>query len=149
MASEPIPEPLTNQEVRPEDEASFAETRVPGPELVAVGPPTPPERELPSAPKTEQLKQKVQEKVEDLKETVTRTTARAREQAAETYERARDTVANAYSQSRDKTAETLQRTRLRSRYYMDEYPLRVIAGVGAAAFVMGIILRIWRSNRNA
>lgn len=37
----------------------------------------------------------------------------------------------------------------RARYYAHEYPVQFIAAAGAAGFVLGIILRVWRSSRRA
>ena len=37
-------------------------------------------------------------------------------------------------------------TRSRLVQVVDEHPLQVIAGVGGSAFLLGIFLRVWRSN---
>lgn len=157
MASEPIPEPLTNQKVSSQEEANFPVSGRRGPELVGgVAPPIPAERELPRAPRQEEWKAAVHQKLEDLKETASRandTASRmmkdAKEQAATALSQATDRTADLYRDSRDKTAEALHRARARATYIINEYPLHVIAGVAAAAFVTGVVLRIWRSNRNA
>jgi ElaB/YqjD/DUF883 family membrane-anchored ribosome-binding protein len=39
--------------------------------------------------------------------------------------------------------------RSRARYYAHEYPIQFIASAGAAGFVLGFILRVWRSSRRA
>jgi ElaB/YqjD/DUF883 family membrane-anchored ribosome-binding protein len=48
---------------------------------------------------------------------------------------------------KDAAGEQLQRTRRRIDEIVDEYPLQVILGAAAIAFLMGISLRVWRSNR--
>jgi ElaB/YqjD/DUF883 family membrane-anchored ribosome-binding protein len=62
---------------------------------------------------------------------------------------AKDRAADLYRDSRVRTTQTLNRARSRVRYYADEYPIQVIAGVAAVAFVTGVLLRVWRSSRNA
>lgn len=73
----------------------------------------------------------------------------AKEQAAAAVSQAKDRTVDLYHDSRDKTARALHRARARATYIINEYPLHVIAGVAAAAFVTGVVLRIWRSNRDA
>lgn len=157
MASEPIPEPLANQKVKSQEEVRVPASTRRGPELVGrVGPPIPAERELPRAPRQEEWKGAVHQKLEDLKETASRandTASRmmqdAKEQAATVLSQAKDRTADLYHDSRDKTAQALHRARARATYIINEYPLHVIAGVAAAAFITGVALRIWRSNRDA
>lgn len=157
MASEPIPEPLANQKVNSQEESRVPASGRQGPELVArVTPPIPAERELPRAPRQEEGKGAVRQKFEDLKETASRandTASRrmqdAKKQAAAAVSHAKDRTADLYHDSRDKTTEALHRARARATYIINEYPLHIIAGVAAAAFLTGVVLRIWRSNRDA
>ena len=157
MASEPVPEPLTNQKVNSQEETNSPASGRRGPELVGRGaPPIPAERELPRAPRQEEWKGAVRQKLEDLKETASRATDTAsqmmqdaKEQAAAAVSQAKDRTADLCRDSRDKTAQALNRARARAIYIINEYPLHVIAGVATAAFVTGIVLRIWRSNRDA
>lgn len=157
MASEPIPEPLTNQTVKSEEEADFPRTARPGPELVSqAGPPIPADRELPRAPKQEEWKGAIQQKLGAVKETAVqakdsaaRAVREAKEQTVAAVSDATDRVGEIYRDSRDKTVDALQRTKSRARSVVDEYPLHVIAGVAAVAFVAGILLRVWRSSRDA
>lgn len=159
MASEPIPEPLTNQEVTAEREADFARSGRRGPEPVdrtsAASPPIPPERELPRAPRVHEIKQAAQETLADVKESasrvadeakgsVSRVVEQTKEQAAEAKER----VASAYAETREKASDALDRARSRAQYLMDEYPLQVIAGIAATGFLIGVLLRVWRSSRD-
>lgn len=157
MASEPVPEPLTNQEVKSEAEASFPASSTRGPELVApVAPPIPAERELPRSPRTEEWKGAVQQKLEGAKQAASRATETAsqavrdaKQQATAAVSEAKDRAADIYRDSRDKAADTLNRARTRASYVIHEYPLQVIAGVAAIAFITGVLLRVWRSNRDA
>ena len=156
MASQPIPEPLTNQEVKSEEEATFPASESPGPELVGTAVLPTPERELPRAPRQEEWKGAVQQKLEELKETAARTKESAsqalqgaKEQAVAGVSQAKERAAELFQESRDKTAELLERAQLRARYVVNEYPLHVVAGVAALAFIAGIWLRVWRSSRDA
>jgi ElaB/YqjD/DUF883 family membrane-anchored ribosome-binding protein len=157
MASEPIPEPLKNQEVRSEEEARFPASSRRGPALVEQGaPPIPPDHELPRAPRQEEIKAAVQEKVEKVKQAAAQakeTTAQAiqdaKEQTAAAVSQAKERAADMYHDSRIRTNEALNRARSRVNYLVDEYPLQFIAGVAAVAFVAGVLLRVWRSSRDA
>jgi ElaB/YqjD/DUF883 family membrane-anchored ribosome-binding protein len=154
MASEPIPEPLTNQELNSEREAGFPSS---GPELVhRAAPPIPPDRELPRAPRQEEWKEAVKQKMDDVKQTASRaaeTASRAMQdagqQAAAGAAQARDRAADIYRDSREQTLRAWRRTRVRANEVINEYPLHVIAGVAGAAFLVGVLLRVWRSNRDA
>jgi len=156
MASEPVPKPLTNQEVTAEQEANFPSGRR-GPELVQqAGPPIPADRELPPAPRQEEWKSAVQEKAEELKQAASRakeTAAHAmqdaKEQATAAVSQAKDRAADIYRESRTKTRVAVDRTRSRINHLVNEYPVQVIAGVAAVAFVAGVLLRVWRSSRDA
>jgi ElaB/YqjD/DUF883 family membrane-anchored ribosome-binding protein len=148
---------LTNQEVTSEEEARFPAPDRPGPELVqGSAPPIPPERELPRAPRQEEIKGAVQEKVEKVKRAAAQakeSTAQAmqdvKEQTAAAVSQAKAHAADMYRESRIRTRETLERTRSRVQYVVNEYPVQVIAGVAAVAFVAGVLLRVWRSSRDA
>lgn len=157
MASEPIPEPLTNQEVRNDEEAKFSTSGRRGPELVQQSaPPIPAERELPRAPRQEELKGAVQEKVEQVKQAASRakeTTVQAlqdaKQQTAAAVSQAKERAGDMYQKSRIRAGEALNRARSHAKYILDEYPLQVIAGVAGVAFVCGVLLRVWRSSRDA
>ena len=157
MASDPIPEPLTNQEVNAEQEASLPTSSGRGPELVArAAPPTPAERELPRAPRPQEWKDAVEQKLENVKQTAARAketasqaAQEAKEQAIGALAQAKDRVAGAYRESRDKTTDAIRQASSRAGHFVNEHPLQVIAGVAAIAFVAGILLRVWRSSRDA
>jgi ElaB/YqjD/DUF883 family membrane-anchored ribosome-binding protein len=157
MASEPIPEPLTNQDGKSEAEATSPRSSRPGPELVdPAALPTPIERELPRAARQEEWKDAVQQKLQGVKETASRAkeTAsqaleEAKEQAVVAVSETKERAAELYQQSREKTTDALKRARSRASYIVNEHPLHVVAGVAALAFVAGILLRVWRSSRDA
>jgi ElaB/YqjD/DUF883 family membrane-anchored ribosome-binding protein len=48
---------------------------------------------------------------------------------------------------KQKSGELASNVRRRSRYVADEYPVQTIAAVAGVAFICGVLLRIWRSNR--
>jgi vacuolar-type H+-ATPase subunit H len=139
------------------EEAKFSASARPRPELVQqAAPPIPADRELPRAPRQEELKGAVQEKVEQAKHAVTRAKEStseaiqdAKQQAAKAVAEAGDRAADLYEESRVRARKALSHARSRLNKVLDEYPLQVIAGVAAAAFVAGILLRVWRSNRDA
>jgi ElaB/YqjD/DUF883 family membrane-anchored ribosome-binding protein len=157
MASEPVPERLVNQEVRSEEESTFPKPNRPRPELVGqAAPPIPAERELPRAPRREEWKGAVQQKLEEVKEAASRAGGtgsmamqKAKERATTAVAHAKDRAADVYRESRAKAASAFNRTRSRASYLLDEYPLHVIAGLAAVGFVAGVLLRVWRSSRDA
>ena len=69
--------------------------------------------------------------------------ARGRDGASVLYER----VQARASVIRRKTDEALRRARQQGRHLVNEHPMQVIAGIAAAAFVGGMLLRFWRSSR--
>ena len=157
MASEPVPEPLTNQEVKSDREAEFPASSKRGPELVSqAAPPIPAGRELPRAPRQQEWKDAVQQKVAGVKEAATRAkdtatqiAQQAKEQTSAAVSQVTTRAGEVYHDSRDKAADVIQETRVRARTFVNEHPLQVIMGVAAAAFLAGIFLRVWRSSRDA
>lgn len=63
--------------------------------------------------------------------------------------RAREDAASTAGDFRENARQKVQEARTRADYLAHEYPLEFILGVGAAAFVLGFALRIWRSSRRA
>lgn len=161
MASEPIPEPLAHQEVNSEREAAFPHEGTGRPELVnQAAPPIVPDRELPRAPRDEELKEAAWQKIDDAKQTASRAAGQVKQatvravdrtgaQAEAAYGQAKEKAAAIYDKTRARTGRAIEQARWRARYYIDEYPLHVIAGIAGAAFLAGVVLRIWRSNRDA
>ena len=78
-------------------------------------------------------------------------TEKAREMKDAAAERARemkDAAAERARELRRTAGERLQRTRRRIDQLVDEYPLQVILGAAGVAFLLGVTLRVWRSNRD-
>jgi ElaB/YqjD/DUF883 family membrane-anchored ribosome-binding protein len=161
MATKPLPEPLTHQEVNSERESAFPDSNTSRPELVnQAAPHLELDRELPRAPRVEELKQSASQKLDDVKnaavqaarntrQTTSRVVNRTKEEAASAYRRTKGRLASALDETSAKTADVLEQARRSALYYKEEYPLQVIAGVAGAAFLLGVFLRIWRSNRDA
>jgi ElaB/YqjD/DUF883 family membrane-anchored ribosome-binding protein len=63
------------------------------------------------------------------------------------YDRVQSEVAEAFDRTMWKSEELARRARSRARYVLDNYPVHLIAGIAGMAFVAGILLRVWRSNR--
>lgn len=77
------------------------------------------------------------------------TVIRGRGQVAAT-DKARELKDAAGERARELTrtaGEQLQRTRRRINGLVAEYPLQVILGAAGIAFLLGVSLRVWRSNR--
>jgi ElaB/YqjD/DUF883 family membrane-anchored ribosome-binding protein len=175
MATDPVPEPLTNQELSDEARREFhSEARVPA--VTAEMPPALPPaerdantrlkevaaqtgrttgkavaavREIPRRTQdaTSQAQSAAGSKVEDIKARVSDAADQARQTVAETYDKTKQQAAETYEQTRARAADLMQRTRVRSRQIVNDYPLHVIATAAAIGFVAGVILRIWRSSR--
>ena len=78
------------------------------------------------------------------------TTEKARELTDAATEQARELKDAASERARElrrAAGEQIQKTRRRIAGIVDEYPLQVIAGAAGIAFLLGITLRVWRSNR--
>ena len=157
MASEPTPDPPTNQRAKAnEEEPIFPPTRR-GPELVDyVASSIPAEREPPRARRQQEWKETVHDRVGGAKGTASRVKQRAasaleeaRHKTEAALARARDCATDWYRESRHKTAHVFNRVRSRASHVVDEHPLQVIAGIAAAAFIAGVLLRIWWSSRDA
>ncbi len=72
----------------------------------------------------------------EMKERFTVIRGRAREEAATKAEEAGETA-----------RQKLQHAQTRIQHYAHDYPIQFILGVGAGCFALGVIMRIWRSNR--
>lgn len=177
MASEPVPEPLPHQEVDVESEATFpperqiasvsavpeqgAGRRPPGPSSarlhtaaeavgVALGRAVNSARDL--SRHTEEVKersrQSAEEKVATAKERVAEIAESASRKTAETYADAKARVGDKLTEAKQVAGRRLDEARIRAQSIADEYPLQVIAGTAGAAFLAGVMLRIWRSSRD-
>ncbi len=129
------PEPLTNQE--PVTHQVPAE----GPTLVIASTAETLEEDIaeghePAGGKLDEMNNRASEMLED-----------ARDRISEAYDQAKSRAAYAYENMKQKSVEIVEQARVRAHYWRDEYPLQVIAGVAGVAFLLGVGLRIWRSNR--
>ena len=50
---------------------------------------------------------------------------------------------------RNQAAAAVARVRTRGRQLRDTYPLQIVVVAASTAFLVGLLLRIWRSNRDA
>lgn len=72
------------------------------------------------------------------------------EVAEETRDRAKDLALEAGRMAQDLREATIyraQQARREARRFANERPIHAILAVGGAAFLVGLLLRIWRSNR--
>ncbi len=76
------------------------------------------------------------DRFQDMKERFTVIRGRAQEEAAS---RAADLKETAQQRARE--------ARTRAAHYSHEYPLHVIAAAAGLGFIVGIVMRIWRSSR--
>ena len=60
----------------------------------------------------------------------------------------RDAAAQGARELRRAAGEQLDRARRRADYVVSEYPVQVILGAAGVAFLLGVGLRVWRSNRD-
>jgi ElaB/YqjD/DUF883 family membrane-anchored ribosome-binding protein len=74
-------------------------------------------------------------RLSDMKRRLTVIRGRAREDAATTAEEVRETARQRFQQAQT-----------RVRHYAHEFPVQFILAMGGVAFVLGVFLRVWRSN---
>ena len=140
MATDPVPEPLTNQELREDNR-----TRLPtaqAPRLAADIAEMPPA--LPSVGSTTS---ETSSKIEEIRSRVSDVAEQAQQTVAETYDKAKNGAVRTYRQASDRASELVQTGRVRSRQIMHDYPFHVIAGAAVLGAVAGMLLRMWRSSR--
>lgn len=61
--------------------------------------------------------------------------------------RGREAASEKVQDLKESTNQQVQRARQRIDHLVSEYPLQVIVTAAGAAFLLGIALRVWRSNR--
>ncbi|HEV2728879.1 MAG TPA: hypothetical protein VGV15_02510 [Terriglobales bacterium] len=83
---------------------------------------------------------------EEPKSKVAEIAVNIQQNASAAYDKLAARASDVVISSREKTADLLRRAGHRARYVVDEYPLHVIGVVGGAAFVAGVLLRVWRSS---
>ncbi len=72
------------------------------------------------------------------------------EVAEETRDRAKDLALEAGRRAQDLREATIyraQQARREARRFANERPVHAVLAIGGAAFLIGLLLRIWRSNR--
>ena len=92
-------------------------------------------------------KQVSEPKVDDVTERASLALDEIGQRVSAAYDRVQAGITDVYERSRWKSEEVARRARTRARLIVDQYPLHLIAGVAGAAFLAGIFLRVWRSNR--
>jgi ElaB/YqjD/DUF883 family membrane-anchored ribosome-binding protein len=175
MATDPVPEPLTNQEVTEENRTRFenAATAASARNVAEMPPALPPAeqnrrlneaaakigrtagrttasvRELPrrASDVAEHTTAAGSSKMDELRDRVSQAADQAQQSVSEAYDRAKTQAARTYNQARRQTADTYVAARSRARHLMHEYPFHVIATAAAVGLVAGVLLRIWRSSR--
>ena len=105
------------------------------------------EAEQISSAKVIAWKQVSEHQVDDVTERASQALDEIGQRVSAAYERVQTGITDAYERSKWKSEELARRARTRARLVVDKYPLQLIAGVAAAAFVAGVFLRVWRSNR--
>ena len=176
MASNPIPEPFANQEVETEKEPQFGqpaaplrvedtpaasgqrindELRTPDPSMSEI------DRSAlkvevmradvligvePTAP-TERYTEVAREVGENLKDAVAEKAALIGDQAKAAFDEARRVIRANYRDARYAVREGSRRNYERLQQIAQDKPLHLIATCAGAGFVLGVLLRIWRSNR--
>jgi ElaB/YqjD/DUF883 family membrane-anchored ribosome-binding protein len=93
-----------------------------------------------------EMRNKAREAGTRLAANVTDKTRQWSEAAASGAERLRQTAVEKVSEARSQIKTGYYRTRLRANQMVREYPLHVVLAVGGIGFLLGIGLRIWRSN---
>lgn len=96
---------------------------------------------------TDDLKQRAGETVEQAKQRASEVVQQASNKASEVLDSAKERASAAMDTVRAKASESMQSARNRAAYLKEEYPMQVVMGAAAAGFVLGVALRIWRSNR--
>lgn len=102
---------------------------------------------IPGGATTEQLKQSAQEKVEEIRERTSAAVEQARIQARAKLQEARFTASRVAQNAKDTAVERARVVRLRAARLTNERPLALLAGIGGAAFLLGIFLRAGRGKR--
>jgi ElaB/YqjD/DUF883 family membrane-anchored ribosome-binding protein len=92
-------------------------------------------------------KQAAEDRIEDLKTRGKQAASQLRSGVSRAYENLRMRTLAALQNGKQKSGELASNVRRRSRYVADEYPVQTIAAVAGVAFICGVLLRIWRSNR--
>jgi ElaB/YqjD/DUF883 family membrane-anchored ribosome-binding protein len=95
----------------------------------------------------EHLKATAQQKVQEIKERARIAVEQARTEATSKLEEARATASKWMQEAKDAATERARMVRLRAARLTDERPLAVLAGIGVAALLLGVFLRLGRGKR--
>lgn len=69
-----------------------------------------------------------------------------RREAERLYGQARDRASDGYERLSDTAHDAGDQTRAVARYLRNDYPLQTVAVLAGAAFLTGMLLRVWRAN---
>jgi ElaB/YqjD/DUF883 family membrane-anchored ribosome-binding protein len=133
-----MPEPNTREKFNPEQPSDPRQDRV--------QPIRGASEQMPSA-KVIAWRRASEQEVEDVTARASQALDEVGQRVSAAYELVQSGLTDAYERTKWKSEELARRARSRARYVVDNYPFHLIAGVAGAAFVAGILLRVWRSNR--
>ena len=91
----------------------------------------------------------VSERVGDWKLAAGQTVSDITDRATEAVSSAGRAVDETFDRAKYRARAATQNARYHVRRVTDEKPLQVIAAVAATAFIAGVLVRVWRSNRHA
>ncbi|PYP90781.1 MAG: hypothetical protein DMG65_10305 [Candidatus Angelobacter sp. Gp1-AA117] len=97
--------------------------------------------------KTQELTDLAKNKTQELIDLAKNKTQEWSEMAASRADELRQTAAERAADLRSQVRTRYYRTRLRANAVQRDYPLQLILAGGAAGFLLGVGLRIWRTNR--
>ena len=95
----------------------------------------------------EHLKATAQQKVNEIKERALTAVEQARVEATSRLEEARVSASKLVQEAKESATERVRIVRLRAARLTDERPLAVLAGIGVAALLLGVLLRVGRGKR--
>lgn len=87
------------------------------------------------------------EQLGSLKNRFTVIRGRGQRAAGDKARELKDAAGERAQELKDAAGEQMERTRRRIDYMVKEYPVQVILGAAGIAFLLGVTLRVWRSNR--
>jgi hypothetical protein len=141
-----MPEPVTRKTSNPRQAATDPSNNTRN-RIAPVSPIFDPGPEQSSSAKVIAWKQVSERKVDDVTDRASQALDEVGQRVSAAYERVQVGITDAYDRSKWKSEELARRARTRARLVVDKYPLHLIAGVAGAAFIAGIVLRVWRSSR--
>ena len=97
--------------------------------------------------KVDHLKQAASENLDEVARRVRTAVEETRERASNKLEEARGRAINALQDLRQSAFKRLNEVRAKANSMREEKPIQMIGAVAATAFLLGISVRLWRSNR--